>query len=97
MKGPKGGGTMSGENELFKKTMKTLLSEKLSVREADLLKEEGFTLKNPTRKAAVMIALYKKATSGDLAAIKELCSIVCEQPAAQGTGRAVTIIDDIAD
>lgn len=76
--------------------MKTLLNEKLSDAEVEALKEEGFTIKNPTRKTAVMIALYKKAVSGDLSAVKELRSIVSEKNDDKpGQAKAVMIIDDI--
>ena len=45
-----------------------------------------------------MIALYKKAVSGDLSAIKELRSIVSEKDSEkQGGARAVTIIDDVGN
>ena len=87
------------ENEkLLYKTLKTLLNERLSDAEAQSLKDEGFEVKNPTRKTAVMIALYKKAASGDLSAIKELRSIVSEKDSEKiGTTRAVTIIDDVGN
>ncbi len=55
-------------------------------------------IKNPTRKTAVMIALYKKAAGGDLAAIKELRSIVSEKEGEKpANGRAVVIIDDVGN
>ena len=45
-----------------------------------------------------MIALYKKAVTGDLSAIKELRSIVSEKDSEKtGTTRAVTIIDDVGN
>ena len=53
-----------------------------------------FKLKNPTRKTAVMIALYKKAISGDLSAIREIDSILSGNPTESYKG-TVTIIDDI--
>lgn len=78
--------------------MKSLLNERLSDAEAESLKDEGFDIKNPTRKTAVMIALYKKAASGDLSAIKELRSIISEKETEKKeSGRAVVIIDDIGD
>ena len=78
--------------------MKLLLNERLSDAEAESLKDEGFDIKNPTRKTAVMIALYKKAASGDLSAIKELRSIVSEKETEKKeSGRAVVIIDDIGN
>lgn len=87
---------MKENDKLLYKTLKTLLNEKLSDAEVESLKAEGFEIKNPTRKTAVMIALYKKASSGDLSAIKELRSIVSEksEDKPQG-GKAVMIIDDI--
>lgn len=78
--------------------MKSLLNERLSDAEAESLKDEGFNIKDPTRKTAVMIALYKKAASGDLSAIKELRSIVSEKETEKKeSGRAVVIIDDIGN
>lgn len=88
---------MKEADKLLKSAMKTLLNEKLSQVEAQSLKDEGFKLKSPTRKAAVMIALYKKAAAGDLSAIKELRSIVSDGGAATGSGKAVMIIDDLRD
>ena len=78
--------------------MKSLLNERLSDAEAESLKDEGFNIKDPTRKTAVMIALYKKAASGDLSAIKELRSIISEKETEKKeNGRAVVIIDDIGN
>lgn len=89
---------MRENDKLLYKTLKTLLNERLSDAEAQSLKDEGFEVKNPTRKTAVMIALYKKAASGDLSAIKELRSIVSEKDSEKiGTTRAVTIIDDVGN
>lgn len=89
--------TMKENDKLLYNTMKTLLNEKLSEQEAESLKAEGFEVKKPTRKTAVMIALYKKASSGDLSAIKELRSIVSEKSddRPQASGKAVMIVDDI--
>nr|DAT32486.1 MAG TPA: hypothetical protein [Caudoviricetes sp.] len=89
---------MRENDKLLYKTMKSLLNERLSDAEAQSLKDDGFIIKNPTRKTAVMIALYKKATCGDLAAIKELRSIVSEKDGEKpGNGRSVVIIDDIGN
>ena len=89
---------MRENDKLLYKTLKTLLNERLSEAEAQSLRDEGFEIKNPTRKTAVMIALYKKAASGDLSAIKELRSIVSEKDSEKiGTTRAVTIIDDVGN
>ena len=89
---------MKENDKLLYKTMKSLLNERLSDAEAESLKFEGFNIKDPTRKTAVMIALYKKAASGDLSAIKELRSIVSEKETEKKeSGRAVVIIDDIGN
>lgn len=89
---------MKENDKLLYKTLKSLLNERLSDAEAESLKDEGFDIKEPTRKTAVMIALYKKAASGDLSAIKELRSIVSEKETEKKeNGRAVVIIDDIGN
>ncbi len=88
---------MKKKDEFFKSSLEALLNEELSEAEKQSLKDEGYLLKKPKRKAAVMIALYKKASSGDLAAIKELRSIVGSGAEVLKEARAVTIIDDIAD
>ena len=93
------GGIVLRENDkLLYKTLKTILNEKLSAEEVLALREEGFSVKSPTRKTAVMIALYKKAAAGDLSAIKELRSIVSEKTEEKPDGlKAVMIVDDIRD
>ena len=89
---------MRENDKLLYKTLKTLLNERLSESEAQSLRDEGFEVKNPTRKTAVMIALYKKASSGALSAIKELRSIVSEKAEQRTTtSKAVMIVDDIGD
>lgn len=89
---------MKENDKLLYKTMKSLLNEKLSDAEVNTLKDEGFEIKNPTRKTAIAIALYKKAASGDLSAIKELRSIVSEKnDESRSGGKAVMIIDDIGN
>ncbi len=86
---------MKENDKLLYKTLKTLLNERLSDAEADSLREEGFEIKSPTRKTAVMIALYKKAAAGDLSAIKELRSIVSEKTEEKlPNNKAVIIVDD---
>ncbi len=89
---------MRESDKLLYKTLKSILNEKLSTEETQALKDEGFEVKNPTRKTAVMVALYKKAVTGDLSAIKELRSIVSEKKDEKPTdNRTVMIIDDIRD
>lgn len=86
---------MIENDKLLYKTLKSLLNERLSDAEVDSLKSEGFEVKNPKRKTAVMIALYKKAAGGDLSAIKELRSIVSEKEDTLPNNKAVIIVDDI--
>ena len=88
---------MKENDKLLYKTLKSLLNEKLSEAEVETLRSEGFEVKNATRKTAVMIALYKKAASGDLSAMKEIRSIVSEKndDKLQDCGKAVMIVDDI--
>jgi len=87
---------MKENDKLLYKTLKTLLNEKLSEAEVETLRSEGYEVKSPTRKTAIMIALYKKAASGDLSAIKELRSIVSEKNEERpGQAKAVMIVDDI--
>lgn len=74
--------------------LKSLLNEKLPAAQVQSLKDEGFILKSPTRKAALAIAIYKKAASGDLSAVKELRSILAGDTPKGLTGKAVIILDD---
>lgn len=74
--------------------LKALLNEKLPAAEEQSLKDEGFVLKKPTRKAALAIAIYKKAASGDLSAVKELRSILAGETEQKKVSKAVLIIDD---
>ena len=95
---PPGGKSVKENDKLLYKTMKSLLNERLSEAEAASLKDEGFDFKCPTRKTAVMVALYKKAADGDLSAVKELRSIVSEKETEHKEGNgAVVIIDDIGN
>ncbi len=87
---------MKENDKQLYKTLKALLNEKLSDEEILAFREEGFKIKNPTRKTAVMIALYKKAAAGDLSAIKELRSIVSEKEDEKlPENKAVIIVDDL--
>ena len=83
-------------SQRLKDSLSQLLSGGLSEREELELKKQGFEIKKPTRTAAIAIALYKKAASGDLSAIKELRSML-PQNETQSTERTVKIIDDIGD
>lgn len=85
---------MKKDSSALRAAVKALLDEKLPKAEEQSLKDEGFTLKNPTRKAALAIAVYRKAVSGDLSAIKELRSILANETGEKQTGKAVLIIDD---
>lgn len=75
-------------------SVNSLLSEKLPEDKVRELREEGFRLKSPTRRAALAIALYKKAEKGDLAALKELRAMLASEDISD-TEKTVVIIDDI--
>ncbi len=83
-------------SQRLKDSLSKLLGEGLSEREEQELKKQGFVITKPTRTAAIAIALYKKAASGDLSAIKELRSML-PQDETLNTERTVKIIDDIGD
>ena len=68
-----------------------LLREAASKEEEDKLLEMGIKVKKPTRMTVIAAALYKKASGGELAAIKELLSVIGGGTAAGG----VTLVDDI--
>ena len=77
----------------FCKILKDILKSRVSKTEAQMLIDAGFEIKNPTKSAVIMAALYKKAAAGDLSAIKELRLILGEQEEALNT--AVVIVDNI--
>ncbi len=81
-------------DKFFSATLKRLLNERLSEAEEQSLKDEGFNFKAPKRKAAVMVALYKKAALGDLSAIKQLTAVLGSGEQSDG---AVRIIDNVGD
>ena len=83
-------------SQKLKASLSKLLSDGLSEREEQELKKQGFVITKPTRTAAIAIALYKKAASGDLSAIKELRSMLPQEESLSTEG-TVKIIDDIGD
>lgn len=85
---------MKKDSGALSDAVKALLEEKLPRTEVQSLKDEGFALKRPKREAVIAIAIYKKAASGDLSAIKELRSILAGETET-GTRKAVIIVDDI--
>ena len=58
-----------------------------------MLNELGFKINSPTKQAVMVAALYKKAASGDLSAIKELRAIIGDSTDSNYLG-VVTIVDD---
>lgn len=74
--------------------MNKLLTQKLSSEEAEQLNESGFSFSRPTRATSILVALYKKAASGDMTAIKEVLSLAGKVPEVTKDGE-VTIIDDV--
>ncbi|MBR4909917.1 MAG: hypothetical protein IKZ47_01170 [Clostridia bacterium] len=88
---------MKNDSAALKGALCELLEEKLPAAQVQSLKDEGFKVKKPTRKAALAIAIYKKAASGDLSAVKELRSILSGDTGNTAAGKAVIILDDTAD
>ena len=84
---------MSNAHKDFTHTLQCLLSKKLPESKAKSLKDSGYDIKNPTGYDAVMVALFEKAISGDLSAIKELRSITFGETTSQS---GVLIVDDTA-
>lgn len=81
---------MKKERELSSEVVR-LLRERASAEEEEKLKEMGLRISRPTRMTVIAAALYKKAAGGELAAIKELLSVIGVGTAAGG----VTLVDDI--
>lgn len=79
----------------FSKILKDILKSKASLDETEMLRQAGFDIKSPTKSAVIMAALYKKAASGDLSAIKELRIILSEEQNGEGLDTNVVIVDDI--
>lgn len=87
-----------GKNEkLLSCALKNVLRERMSEAEIESFRQEGFELKDPSRRTAVAIAVYKKAASGDLSAVKELRAMLAGSAQETFKGTAVRIIDDIGD
>lgn len=78
----------------MKEEMKKLLFQSLPVEEKAQLKEDGFKFSRPTRASCILAALYKKAASGDMSAIKEILSLIADTRDEQTDGE-VKIIDDV--
>lgn len=78
----------------LKQEMKKLLTQKLSGEEAESLNDSGFSFSRPTRATSILVALYKKAASGDMSAIKEVLSLASDRAEAKESSE-VTIIDDV--
>ncbi len=68
-----------------------LLRLRASAEEQKKLSEMGFCMKKPTRMTVIAAGLYKKASSGDLSAMKELIGLASGNKESGG----VTLIDDI--
>ena len=83
------------KSKTLKEIMLSLLKQKASDDERVVLNELGFNIKSPTKQTVIMAALYKKAASGDLSAIKELRSIVSDGATDNLYSGVVMIVDDI--
>lgn len=83
------------KNSDLKDEMNKLLTQRLSADEVEQLSEAGFKFSRPTRATCILVALYKKAASGDMSAIKEVLALVGKRQ--ESFGNEVTIIDDVTN
>lgn len=78
----------------LRENMLMMMSEGITDEEHEMLSKLGFKMKKPNKYTVIAAALYKKASSGDLSAIKELRSIMGDtQPEQEFC--LVRILDDI--
>lgn len=90
----KGGKLM--KNIDTKEQLKELLKQKVSKEEREVLKESGLKIKSPTKETMILFALYKKACSGDMNAIKEIRAMVSDKEINEEESQSgVVIINDI--
>ncbi|MBQ0083874.1 MAG: hypothetical protein KBS52_03815 [Clostridiales bacterium] len=78
----------------LKSIMEKLLGEKPSQAENEILNELGLKTKGATKQTVLAAALYKKAATGDLSAIKEIRSIISASAVSDDKCRVVMIVDD---
>lgn len=78
----------------LRENMLSMMSEGVTEKEREMLSELGFKMKKPNKYTVIAAALYKKASSGDLSAIKELRSIMGDAVPEQELC-LVRILDDI--
>lgn len=76
-----------------KTEMKRLLKMPLTEREKETLSNDGFCFSSPTKETLILVALYKKAISGDMNAIKEIRNMT--EDAVIQSKEKVTIIDNV--
>lgn len=79
----------------LRENMSALLLENATDEEKRLLSDMGFKIKKPNKYTVIAAALYKKAASGDLSAIKELRALVSDATGVPSGCQVVKIIDDI--
>ena len=78
----------------LRENMLSMMSEGITAEEQEMLSALGFKMKKPNKYTVIAAALYKKASSGDLSAIKELRSIMGDAAPEQDFC-LVRILDDI--
>jgi hypothetical protein len=76
-----------------KTEMKRLLKMPLNNDEKETLLKDGFCFSSPTKETLILVALYKKAISGDMNAIKEIRNMT--EDAVIQSKEKVTIIDNV--
>ena len=74
--------------------IKAILCQRATDADRDELEALGMKFKNPTKMTLLAVALYEKATKGDLNAMREIFSRLGDAPVGQGE---VVLIDDIGN
>ena len=95
------GGKKSGESrknkKLLKEYMETLLDMPTTKKsQLKTMRQIGVKEEDMNNKMALTVALFIKATSGDMSAIKEIRNLIGEEEAVSND-EVVNIIDDIGD
>lgn len=82
-------------NKKEQQIMKKILSQSITESEKEELCNLGIDFKKPTKLTVLLASLYKKGTTGDLNAIKEIRNIVFDSKTTDDT--KVIIIDNVRD
>ena len=80
------------KEKTFKTELTKLLSSPVSEEERDALLKLSVNFKNPTKMTMLAVAIYKKASGGDLSSLKEILNALGDTA---GANERVILLDDI--